>query len=194
LSDRRSPAPRSPAAPPPGGLPDHPSPALVPLGLAAVLALVIWVAASQLHLQAAVRLASLFGPPLPGPSPWPQLAAEQLGKLIALGGLAALAGSAMLLLLHLPHSRCDRQLTARMAGLLGAGGALYLALDIAPMLGLVPPGQGRVLVAIAEETVQWSTLGAATLLLARRCLRRPDEGEPSGRAPPWTRCTGALPR
>lgn len=181
VSARQEPVPHEPAQQEPvrqksprlGDSPGSPRWPLVPLGLTALLGLLVWASMSQVHLLAAARLV-----PWIGAKPGSPLSPEQVGKLIALGGFAVLGGSLLLLLLHLPHSWHDRQLARRMAGLLVGGGIVYLALDMAPALDLLPTGPPLWLYEIAEETVQWSVLAAAALLLARRWLIPVAKSEP----------------
>lgn len=137
----------------------------VTLALTAVLGLLLAVALSRLHLVAAARLAPFFGS-------WPGslVSPQQLGKLTALGGLAALAAGILLLLLHLPHGQGDRLLIDRFSRLLTGGGAAYLVLDTAPLLGLVTAAPLVWLVVLAEELVQWSVLTALGWLVLQPWL------------------------
>lgn len=139
----------------------------VPLVVALCWALVLGVAASGLHLTLAHRLAMLIGPP---PVGW--IGAVQLAKLVVVLALGAVLLGVVLLTLHAPQSRRERRLLLRFATVLGVGGALSLALDLAQMVG-------RFDGSAVEALVEHATLGlAGSLLLAHWLapLQRPAGG------------------
>lgn len=157
------------------GAPGRLSLSPVVLVLLGVLTTLLWVKLSGVHLDAGQRLGALVGP-----SPFPSLSATQLGKVVALCGLASLCGGAILIALHWPHEFRDRLLARRCLCLLGCGAALAILLDLAPAI-VANVTIGR-MAQLAETLVKWLVIGGSAALLAQRSLawRQSEPGRAAG--------------
>jgi hypothetical protein len=135
----------------------------VVLVLAAILLLLACVMLTDLHLLAAARLGELIGP-----SPIPSLSRQQIGKVAALTGIAMLCGGAVLLALQWPIRPDDRPLASCCLILLGLGGVLATAADLAPTVW--PALVGRDIAGVVELAVQYLVLGGCAAMVGSRLV------------------------